>query len=117
MPVSAPFVEAEQDRPVGIEDLPKVIMSRKACRLTEQRLYQWKLPATSPTPMIVHVRLIGPLRGRIRFQYIGDFGFERFWRTEMARSLKRCLGCHCVAQNCPSFSLNSVRVTGRTGRF
>src|SRR5215472_617663 len=36
--VGAPFVEAEQDGPIRIEDLSKVIMGRKRSRLTEQRL-------------------------------------------------------------------------------
>jgi len=34
----APFVEAEQDSPIRIEDLSKVVMGRKGSRLTEQRL-------------------------------------------------------------------------------
>jgi hypothetical protein len=38
MLVRAPPVEAEQNRSIGIEDLPKVIMGRKGSRLTEQRL-------------------------------------------------------------------------------
>src|SRR5262245_16298557 len=38
MLVGAPFVEAQQHSPVGIEDLPKVVMGWKSRRLTEQRL-------------------------------------------------------------------------------
>ena len=32
--MGAPFVEAEQDSPIRIEDLPKIVMSRKGSRLT-----------------------------------------------------------------------------------
>ena len=35
MLVGAPFVEAEQDRSIRIEDLPKVVMGRIGSRLTE----------------------------------------------------------------------------------
>src|SRR5262245_30141051 len=38
MLVGAPLMEAEQDSSIRIEDLPKVVMGRKASRLTEQRL-------------------------------------------------------------------------------
>ena len=36
--VGAPLMEAEQDSCIRIEDLPKVVMGRRASRLTEQRL-------------------------------------------------------------------------------
>ena len=58
----APSVETEQDSSIRIEDLPKVVMGRKGRRLTEQCLVPLKLPGTSPTPMIVHVRFIGSPR-------------------------------------------------------
>jgi len=59
MSMGAPL-EAEQDSPIRIEDLPKEVMSRKSSRLTEQCLVPFKAVGTSSTPMIVHKRFIGP---------------------------------------------------------
>jgi hypothetical protein len=58
--MGAPLVEAEQDSPIRIEDVPKVVMSRKSSRLTEQRLVPFKAARDASTPMIVHKRFIGP---------------------------------------------------------
>jgi len=58
MLVGSPFVEAEQDGSVGVEDLPKIVMSGRCSRLTEQLWYYFTLFDTSRTPMIVHVRFI-----------------------------------------------------------
>src|ERR1700688_3311773 len=44
MLVGTPFMEAEQDSPIRIEDLPKVVMTRKGNRLTEQRLIPFEAP-------------------------------------------------------------------------
>jgi len=59
MLVRAPLVEAEQDDSIRIQDLTKVVMARR--RLSgwpKSDWYHLKLPATSLTPMIVHVRFI-----------------------------------------------------------
>ncbi len=59
MLVGAPLVKAKQDRSIRVEELPEVVMGGRRLRQPKQRLYHWKLPGTSPTPMIVHVRFIG----------------------------------------------------------
>ena len=56
--VSTPFVEAEQDSAIGIEDLPKVVMGRRGTRLTEQRLIPFETPRdvayTNDGPRALH---------------------------------------------------------------
>jgi len=58
MLVRAPLVEAEQDRAIRIQDLTKVVMTRRRLGLAKSDWYRLKLPETFLTPMIVHVRFI-----------------------------------------------------------
>jgi hypothetical protein len=58
MLVRGPLVEAEQDCSVRIQDLTKVLMVRRRLGPAKERLVHLKLPGTSLTPMIVHVRFI-----------------------------------------------------------
>ena len=56
--MSAPLMEAEQDGSIRIQDLTKVVMARKLSAWPKSDWYHLKLPGTSLTPMIVHVRFI-----------------------------------------------------------
>src|SRR5207245_8320392 len=58
MLVRAPLVEAEQDGSICIQDLTKVVMAGRRLGLAKSDWYHLKLPGTSLTPMIVHVRFI-----------------------------------------------------------
>jgi hypothetical protein len=57
---TAPLVEAEQDRAVRIENLPKVVMGGRASRLSEQRLVPSEAARDIAYPMIVHVPFVHP---------------------------------------------------------
>jgi hypothetical protein len=58
MLVGAPFVEAEQDSPIGFEDLSKVVMGRKGIGMTEQRLIPfeaaWDVVYSYDCPRALH---------------------------------------------------------------
>ena len=56
--VSAPFVQAEQDGPVRVQNLTEVVMLRMGRGLTKERLNHLKLDRTSFTPIIVQVRFM-----------------------------------------------------------
>ena len=58
MLVRAPLVEAEQDGSIRIQDLTEVVMARSVSGWPKSDWYHLKLPGTSLTPMIVHVRFI-----------------------------------------------------------
>jgi hypothetical protein len=58
MHVRAPLMEAEQDGSIRIQDLTKVFMGGSRRGWPKSDWYHLKLPATSLTPMIVHVRFI-----------------------------------------------------------
>ncbi len=56
--MGAPFVEAEQDGSIQIQDLPEVVMGGRGGRLTEQRLVPTEAGRDVGHPRIVHVRFI-----------------------------------------------------------
>jgi len=58
MLVRAPLVEAKQDGSIRIQDLTKVVMTRRRLRLAEERLVPFEAAETFLTPIIVHVRFI-----------------------------------------------------------
>jgi hypothetical protein len=62
MLVRTPLVETKQDGSIRIEYLPKVVMARRRLGLAKERLNHLKLPGTSLTPMITHVRFMTLLR-------------------------------------------------------
>jgi hypothetical protein len=59
MLMGAPPVKAEQDRSIRVEDLTEVPWAGAVSGMPNNDWYHLKLPVTSPTPMIVHVRLMG----------------------------------------------------------
>jgi len=61
MLVGTPLVETGQDRSIRVEDLPEVVMGGSRQRQPSSDWYHLKLPGTSRTPMIVHVRFMGSL--------------------------------------------------------
>jgi hypothetical protein len=62
MLVGTPFVKAEQDRSIRVEDLPKSSWAGAVGGRPSSDWYHLKLAATSATAMIVQVRLMGSLR-------------------------------------------------------
>ena len=61
MLVGTPLVEAEQDRSIRVEDFPEVVMGGTVSGRPSSDWYHLKLPGTSRTPIIVHVRFMGSL--------------------------------------------------------
>ena len=58
--MGTPLVKAEQDRSIRVEDLPEVVVGGSRLRQAKQRLVPLEALGHVGTPMIVHVRFIGP---------------------------------------------------------
>jgi DNA-directed RNA polymerase subunit N (RpoN/RPB10) len=67
MLVDTPLVETEQNRSIRVEDLPEVGAGAVSGRSSSD-WYHLKLRGTSATPMMVHMRFIGPSAANVRHE-------------------------------------------------
>ena len=100
--MGTPLVKAEQDRFIRVEDLTEVVMSGSRLRQARSDWYHLKLPGTSLTPMIVHVRFIAfsPVGLTTQAQRPGP---RDAWFASRARwpgSLRRMVSFHRMKWRC-----------------